>query len=474
MIDAKVGRRGFLKRSTLWGAGIMAAPSINVLGANERVNVAVIGVGGRGGGHVHHFNNQKNVEVVAVCDADTKHMDKFENIANKHQDYRDVLDMKDVDAVVIASPNHWHAAATVFACQAGKHVYVEKPLSHSIWGGQQMEKAAKKYKRIVQAGTQQRSCPAPNAAGADIRAGKYGKVKWVHCMKLNKRAPIGLVKKPQPVPDHIDYNLWAGPAPKTPVMRERFHYDWHWQWNWGDGEMGNWAVHYIDDLCNMLAWKHAPTSVITAGGRFVWKDNGNTPNMEFSLMEHNGMPIVVEIRDLPHSSGRGSPGVYMGRRGGNIIQCEDAVIKIARGGGAAFDNNGKKIKDYPGNGGRGHASNFIDAVRSGNSSDLNAPVEGGVLSSLICQQANISYRLGKKASIDQIRQSMKDHEDALNTIESVTQQIERNDGELSKMRLGPKLEFDKNSEKFVGANSDAANAFLRYEMREEFAIPETV
>lgn len=467
-------RRDFLKKASLLGAGAAAFPSLNVIGANEKVRVAVIGVGGRGSGHVRSFKGMKDVDVVAVCDPDTRHMAKFGDFAEQRQDYRDVLDMKDVDAVVIAAPNHWHAAATVFACQAGKHVYVEKPLSHSIWGGQQMAKAARKYKRVVQAGTQQRSCPAPNAAGADLRAGKYGKIKWVHCMKLNKRNSIGLVEQAQPVPNHIDYNLWAGPAPKTPVMRKRFHYDWHWQWNWGDGEMGNWAVHYIDDLCNMLEWKKGANSIVSAGGRFVWRDNGQTPNMEFALMEHDGLPVVVEIRDLPYSSERGSKDSYMGRRGGNIIQCEDAVIKIARGGGAAYDKSGKKIKDYGGNGGRAHAGNFIAAVRDGDSSQLNAPVEGGVLSSLICQQANISYRLGKQAGVKQVQKAMKDHPDALDTIKSVVSQLNRNNADLSGMQLGPKLSFDVDSERFVGENAAAANAFLRYDMRKEFAIPEKV
>ena len=469
----RIGRRDFIKSSLALGAGVAVAPSIGVLGANERINMALIGAGGRGRGLFNQFNGMDNVSVTAVSDPDISLMNRVDAEV-RHQDYRKILEMDDIDAVIIASPNHWHAASTVQACQAGKHVYVEKPLTHCIWEGGKMVEAARKYDRIVQSGTQQRSCPSVQAVGADLRAGKYGRVKWIHCMQLSVRQPIGLVSEPQPVADHIDYNLWAGPAPMTPVMRQRFHYDWHWQWNWGDGEMGNWGVHYMDDLCSMFAWDKAPTSVVSGGGRFVWKDNGETPNMHFALMEHGGIPIVIEIRNLPMSTERNAPPVYMGRRGGNIIQCEDAVIKIARGGGAAFDNEGNQIERYQGNGGRGHDRNFVEALRSGRVSDLHAPVEGGVLSSMICQQANISYRIGSTASIDEVRASMRHHEDALNTVEEVVKQVEANDGDLQQMQLGPKLNFDADAERFVGENSSEANKYLRYEMRPEFAIPDNV
>lgn len=475
MTGNQIDRRKFLKRSALVGAGLALAPTGRVLGANERVNVAIIGMGNLGANH--HFKiHQKmpNVEIVAVCDPDTKRMQRAGDAVKQVQDYRHVLDMKDVDAVIVVTPNHWHAPMAVFACQAGKHVHVEKPVSHGIWEGQQMVAAARRYRRVVQSGQEQRSCPAPRQAGADLRAGKYGKVKWVHCMKMNVRKSIGLVHQPQPVPDHIDYNLWAGPAPMTPVMRKQFHYDWHWQWHWGDGEMGNWHVHYIDDLCHMLGWTEAPTRVVTAGGRFVWNDNGQTPNMEFALMEHQGLKVVIEIRNLPYSTERRGAGVYLDRREGNIIVCEDAVVKMARGGGAAFSHDGQKIKTYKGTGGAGHAQNFIDAVRSGNPDDLNAPIETGVLPALISHQANISYRLGAKASVEQIRQRMKDHEDALHTIESIVGQIQANKGDLDKLMLGPVLQFDNARLQFTGVNAAAANAYLRYEMRKEFAVPDKV
>lgn len=468
-----LGRREFIKSSLALGLGAAIAPRIRAQGANNRVNLGLIGAGTRGRLLANQFNDLGNVSVIAVSDPDTELMERVDG-AVKHQDYRRILEMPDIDAVIIASPNHWHASAMIAACQAGKHVYVEKPLTHCIWEGRKMVEAARKYKRIVQSGTQHRSCPSLVRAGEDLRSGVYGRVKWIHSMQLNNRNSIGKVNQPQPVPAHIDYNLWAGPAPMTPVMRRSFHYDWHWQWNWGDGEMGNWGVHYLDDLCNLFRWDKAPTSVIGGGGRFVWDDNGETPNMHFALMEHSGIPIVAEIRNLPVSSERRTGASYQGYRHGNIIQCENAVIKLSRGGGAAFDNDGNEIKPYVGNGGRDHASNFIDAIRSGRAGDLNAPVEGGVLSSAICQQANISYRLGRAASIDQVRAGMAHHDDALFTVNEVVSQINGNDGDLGLMQLGPKLTYDPDSEEFIGAHSQEANQYLRYEMRSEFAVPEQV
>lgn len=471
-------RRRFIKGLTATGTGLATLGSSHAYTANEQIRVAVIGMGGRGGTHLNALKTIPGVKVVAICDADTRRYTQFKK-ANPDlqlfQDYRKILDMNDIDAVTIATPNHWHAAMTVAACQAGKHVYVEKPISHSIWEGQQMVAAARKYNRIVQAGTQQRSCPAPRDAGRDIRAGKYGKVLWVHCMKLNLRKPIGLVTKPQPVAPEIDYNLWAGPAPATPVMRQQFHYDWHWQWPWGDGEMGNWGVHYTDDLCNMLGWTTLPSKIICGGARFAWKDNGETPNMQFAYMEHQGLPVVVEIRDLPWSSKRKSAGVYLGAREGNIIVCEKGIVKIARGGGKAYSPDGKEvIAKYRGNAGKGHFENFIKAIRSGNKDDLHAEIQVGHIASSISHLANIAYKLGKKASVAEAREAMITHPDAVNTVDAVISQLKANDMSDAPLLLSPHLTFDPTSERFTGEHAVQANAHLRSTMRQEFAIPDQV
>ncbi|MBW8036150.1 MAG: gfo/Idh/MocA family oxidoreductase [Planctomycetes bacterium] len=473
----RIRRRSFLKGMAGVSAGLLL-PTHRVLGANERVNVAVAGINSQGKGHIKAFHNLENVNVIAICDPDSEVLNKCAEYApgaRLIRDYRKVLEMKDLDALVIATPNHWHSPMTIAACQAGKHVYVEKPVSHCIWEGRQMCDARKKYKRVVQAGTQQLSCPAPTECGEDIRSGKYGKVKWVHCFKMHDRPSNGKRDKPMVIPDNIDYNLWAGPAPMDPVYRDNFHYDWHWDLRWGDGEMGNWAVHYTSDICFMLGWKEMPDSVMSAGGRFRWDDAADAPNMIFSMMEHKGIPMTVEIRDLTISKDSKTQAAYMGLRGGNIIMCEKALIKISRGGGTAYTPDGKeKIKRYVGNGGLGHRENFIDAVKANDHGKLNAPIEGCHVSSAICHLSNISYRIGKTASPDLIRERMKDYEDIKITADQQIKQIKANDDDMSKLILGPKLTFDPKVEKFVGDDSAEANKLLRYEMRKEFAVPDRV
>ena len=268
-------RRLFTQGTAATGLACSLIPG-RVIGANNRVNVGIMGCGWKGGEHIKDFGALDNVSVLAVSDPDTRRMDRPgrngknplpDGIA-KVQDFRRILDMKEIDALVIAAPNHWHSPAAIMACQAGKHAYVEKPVSHSIWEGRKMVEAARKYNRVVQGGTQRRSCPAVDECAADIKAGKYGKVLWAHVLRLNAREPIGKVATPVPVPDHIDYNLWAGPGPMIPVRREQFHYDWHWQWNWRDGETANNGVHFIDMLREMMGWDDVPNNVISAGNRW--------------------------------------------------------------------------------------------------------------------------------------------------------------------------------------------------------------
>ncbi|NOR67104.1 MAG: gfo/Idh/MocA family oxidoreductase, partial [Woeseiaceae bacterium] len=231
----RISRRKFLTNSIAATAGsyvaISSQPSFvtGVRGANNEVRIAVAGINGRGGGHIKNFQGLSGVKIVALCDPDTKVLAKRVDECKKkyntnvagYADIRELLDSKDIDALIIATPNHWHSLMTVYACQAGKHVYVEKPVSHSIAEGRQMVRAARKYNRIVQAGTQHRSCPAVQEVARDIKAGRWGKVQWVHCSRLGPRDSIGKVTSPQPVPENIYYNLWAGPAPMTPVMRKQ-------------------------------------------------------------------------------------------------------------------------------------------------------------------------------------------------------------------------------------------------------------
>ena len=492
---SQINRRKFLKRSLSATAGsYLALSSVSslmpsALGANNEVRIAVAGINSRGNGHVNHFQGLPGVSVVALIEPDEQilaqrlaEFKKKNNVADNaikgYADVRDALDRKDIDALVIATPNHWHSLMTIWACQAGKDVYVEKPVSHSIWEGRKMVDAARKYNRIVQAGTQHRSCPAVQEAAQDIQAGKYGAVQWVHCSKLGSRATIGKVTTPQPVPSHIDYNLWAGPAPMTPVMRKSFHYDWHWQWSWGDGEMANWGVHYLDDLRHLLGWDDVPDKVVAAGNRFAWDDNGETPNMHFALMHYDGLPVVIDIRNLPHPWQRGGKGgaLYLKSRGGNHIQCEDGYIRLSRGGGGAYDKSDKRIKQYKGDAGASHAQNFIDCMRNRRREDLAAEIEVGHLSTVVCHQANLAWRAGGQASVDEVHSSMRAHEDALYTLTDMLEQLAANEVDLKKEHfvLGPQLTYDRKNERFVGSGAEKANQYVKCSYREPFVIRDEV
>lgn len=492
---SQMNRRGFLKHTMAATAGSYAALSSfnhltsRALGANNDIRVAVAGIRSRGGAHVNDFMGIEGVKVVALCDPDKQVLEqgvaafkKKYNVGDAdiqgHADVRELLDRKDIDVLVVATPNHWHSLMTIWACQAGKHVYVEKPVSHSIWEGRKMVEAARKYNRIVQAGTQHRSCPAVKEAAADIQSGKYGKVQWVHCSVLHARASIGKVTEPTPVPASVDYNLWAGPAPMTPVMRQDFHYSWHWQWAWGDGEMANWGIHYLDDVRHLLGWTDVPTKVVAAGNRFAWDDNGETPNVHFALMDYDGLPMVVDIRNLPDPKRRGgqSGALYRGFNDGNHIQFEEGFIHLSRGGGGVYDKDGKRIYQYKGNGGAGHARNFIIAVRSGRREDLAADIELGHLGTAICHQANIAWRAGNEATVDQVRESMRSHEDAADTLYAILKQLDGNDVNLAQKPfvLGPALTYDRATERFTGDNAERANPYIKCSYREPFVVPDAV
>lgn len=492
---SRMNRRGFLKHTMAATAGSYAALSSfnhltsRALGANNDIRVAVAGIRSRGGAHVNDFMGIEGVKVVALCDPDKQVLGqgvaafkKKYNVGDAdiqgYADVRELLDRKDIDVLVVAAPNHWHSLMTVWACQAGKHVYVEKPVSHSIWEGRKMVEAARKYNRIVQAGTQHRSCPAVKEAAADIQSGKYGKVQWVHCSVLHARASIGKVTEPTPVPASVDYNLWCGPAPMTPVMRRELHYSWHWQWAWGDGEMANWGIHYLDDVRHLLGWTDVPTKVVAAGNRFAWDDNGETPNVHFALMDYDGLPMVVDIRNLPDPKRRGgqSGALYRGFNDGNHIQFEEGFIHLSRGGGGVYDKDSKRIYQYKGNGGSGHARNFISAVRSGRREDLAADIELGHLGTAICHQANIAWRAGKEATVDQVRESMRTHEDAADTLYAILKQLDGNDVNLAKKPfvLGPTLTYDRATERFTGDNAERANPYIKCSYREPFVVPDAV
>lgn len=474
-----IGRRQFLVRSLAAGAAL-GFPSLHAAGANEQIRLAVIGLRSKGNQHVGLFKGIKGVKVVALCDADRKVLDgcakqHFGGNVATHVDLREVLDRDDVDAVCIATPNHWHALAAVWACQAGKDVYVEKPVSHNIWEGRQIVKAARKHGRIVQTGTQSRSTPGTREFIADLRSGKYGKVKVARGLCYKPRKSIGKVSGPQAVPDHIDYNLWAGPRETAPVMRKQFHYDWHWQWPFGNGDLGNQGVHEMD-LCRWALGEQAlAPRVVSLGGRFGYDDDGQTPNTQVIILDYEAAPLVFEVRGLPDAKGSGRMSHYRGGRVSMVIECEAGYF-VGTNGGKFFDYDGKVVKGYTGGAALQHHQNFIDALRSRKSDDLHADILDGHLSSALCHQGNISQQLGTAVSRGQLEDQCNGKELREQVFGRLLEHALVHEKNFSQrqMTLGPSLAFDPDTERFTGDLAEGANALLKDSYRAPFVVPEEV
>ena len=473
-----INRRNFLKTSAAAGLS-MAVPFSRVRGANADIRVAVVGIRNQGGNHVKWFRKIPGVRVVAVCDADRSFLDRerksFADRSEKvdtYLDYRDLLEDRDIDAVITATPNHWHALVTVWACQAGKDVYVEKPVSHNIWEGRQMVEAARKYDRIVQSGTQRRSDVGLREAIEFVKAGNLGPVKLVRGIVYVRRGSIGNVDGPQPIPDSVDYNLWTGPAPMQPLTRKNLHYDWHWVWPTGDGDFGNNGIHYID-ICRWVTGQmELPPRVISLGGRFGYVDDGETPNTQLVYLDYEPVPILFEVRGLPRAKGDSAMDNYRGLRGGVVVHCEDGYLA----GGWAYDKTGKKIKQFGLTEGAGHHQNFVDAVRSRRRSDLNAEVLEGHLSSALCHMGNISYRLGREAGRDEILERIGDNAAMTEAFGRLQEHLLLNGVDVKKTPriVGAWLTMDPRTERFTADRAEEANALARGTYRDPFVVPEQV
>jgi predicted dehydrogenase len=473
-----ITRRDFIRGSMAAGLSL-ALPFSRVRGANNDIRVAVVGIRSQGRNHIEWFRKIPGVRVVAICDADTQFLDreekKFKERNEKvdaYVDYRRLLEDENIDAIITATPNHWHALVTVWACHVGKDVYVEKPVSHNIWEGRQMVKAARQYSRIVQAGTQRRSDEGLQEAIRYIQEGNLGKIVTVWGIIYVRRDSIGKVDGPQPIPKTVDYNLWTGPAPLAPLMRKNLHYDWHWVWPTGNGDYGNNGIHFTD-VCRWVLGKGAlPRRVMSIGGRFGYVDDGETPNTQIVLLDYEPVPIIFEVRGLPRAKGDSAMDAFRGVRDGIVVQCEHGHLA----GGWAYDNDGKRIKQFKLTGGSGHHVNFIKAVRSRRVSDLNADILEGHLSSALCHIGNISYRLGKETTRDEVMEVIKGNKDMVDSFERFQEHLLVNGVDLQQTPriLGPWLQMDTDKEIFVGEFSKEANKLIRREYREPFTVPEQV
>ena len=490
-------RRSFLQGS----AGAVALPFVarrSPLGANDTLRVGVVGFRSRGNAHIRGFDRLDGVRVTALCDVDAKVLERGANALAKRRakkrgkpdagdrvatyaDIRKMLDDDVVDIVALATPNHVHALHAIWAIQAGKDVYVEKPVSHNVWEGRQIVNAARKHGRIVQTGTQSRSNPGLRQLIAWVQGGGLGKIQLARGLCYKPRGSLGKSSKALAVPEHIDFDLWCGPAPKGPIMRRQLHYDWHWVWPTGNGDLGNQGIHQMDMCRWVLGYDKLCNKVTSFGGRLGYDDDGTTPNTLVTHFDFGGVPLIFEVRGLRSRKAaaavkgkkRKTPPMdrYKGVGIGCVFHCEGGWVSVTSyGGGAAFDHDGVKIKQWRKGG--DHFANFIEAVRSRKSDDLHADILEGHLSSALCHLGNISYLRGKHASLDELRASCAQDEWMQEVHGRFAKHLERNAVDIAKtpIRVGPSLAFDPGSERFVG--DERANAMLTRDYRAPYVVPE--
>jgi predicted dehydrogenase len=392
-------------QSGLSATGLTAFAATHAWGANDRINVAVVGVGGRGRDHVSEYAKILGVRVYALCDVDQANLERAIALAKKltgeepkaYQDMQQVFADKEVHAVSMPLPNHWHALATIRACQAGKDVYIEKPACHDPFEGRQMVAAARQYGRIVQVGSQGRSVTHKIRATQMLHDGVIGNVYLAKGLCFKRRKSIG--KTPiKPVPAGVDWDKFLGPAPMIPFSENRFLYNWHWFWDTGNGDIGNQGVHEMD-IARWGLGVDFPNSVVASGGKYAYDDDQETPNTLLARFDYGGREIVFEVRGLQTG---GEADLHMSREGciGNLffgtegwMSLDGEGYRIYKGDPAKLVDS-QKLEDSDRDDTKPHMENFLAAVHSRKPEDLHAAVDVGRISADLCHLANISYRLG--------------------------------------------------------------------------------
>ncbi len=480
-------RRQFLENSMWTTASIFAASQLSQQTAvaqdakkdspNSRLKVAIVGVNGRGGSHVHQFGKHPKTEITHICDIDesvgNRACDGIKDKQGKRPEYvrdiRKLLEDKTIDIVTVATPNHWHSLAGIWAIQAGKDVYTEKPVSHNVFEGRQFVTAARKYKKIVQTGTQCRSNPGMREAMEYIHKGGIGEVKVARGLCYKRRQSIG-PKGTYEVPKSVDYDLWLGPAPMAPLTRPKFHYDWHWQWAYGNGDLGNQGIHQMD-LCRWALQKNALSDhVLSYGGRYGYVDAGETANTQVVVHSYGKQQLVFEVRGLETKP-------FMGAGVGIIIEgTEGYVVMTSYDSGIAFDPQGKEIRKFSGGKDDHHFENFVDAVFARDHKKLNADIEEGHYSSALCHTGNIALQLGRNVPAGEVKNYLKDlkgPDDAVETLERTMTHLTDNKVDLAsiKMMISSNMAFDPVKETFV--NNAEADRMLTRDYRAPYIVPKT-
>ncbi len=406
-----------LAGSALTSSRAFAAPS-------DRIRVAVVGVRGQGNGHIGAYSRMPNVEIAALCDIDqnvlNSRLAQVEKTSGKrptgYEDLRKLLEDKDIDAISIATPNHNHTMQAIWALQAGKHVYVEKPCSHNIFEAKQIVAATRKYGKIVQHGVNARSHGGPMEAVAKMREGLIGDVYMARGLCFKRRDTIGTAK-PEAPPSGVNYDLWLGPAPKTEFTRNRFHYTWHWFWAYGNGDFGNQGIHELDIARWGLGVKY-PTKVMAMGEKFMFNDDQETPNVLNVNYHFDDGPkkrmLTFEVRHWDTNNEGTQSGVsnmfygsggYLGIDGYNkyTSQIGEFVGETRPGQGAGLSRQRKLTPGPEKNQGGSNWANFIDAVRANKKELQNNEIEEGAISVTLMHLGNISYRLGRAINFDPVK-----------------------------------------------------------------------
>ncbi len=416
-MDEQITRRNFIKKSSIAGLGITLGVTAlsaknygRIIGANDRLNFAVIGVRSRGARHIDSLSVCDNVLVTHVCDVDSRYLEKsadkvkekFGEQPIKEKDIRKLLESTDIDAITIATPEHWHAPMAMMGLQAGKHVYLEKPSSHNPAEGEMLLEAQKKYKSLIQMGNQQRSSLHTMEAIKKINDGVIGKAYMGKAWYSNNRKSIGIGKQ-VPVPNYLDWDLWQGPAPRKPYKDNVHPYNWHWFWHWGTGETLNNATHEVD-LCRWALDVKYPRRISTAGGRYHYQDDWEFYDTLITSFEYDDKMITWVGKSCNNMK-------YYGRGRGATIHGTKGTLLIDRNGYEIYSNQDEMIFEYVKEqkdettdlGGGGpmtdmHFQNFINAIRNGEK--LHSPIEEGQISVTILLLSNIAWKTGRVLETD--------------------------------------------------------------------------
>lgn len=486
-------RRSFLKNSALaTSVGVAASvvrPSVWAApaGANDAIRVAIIGLGTKGRQHLQVLSARTDVRVTALCDLDQTALSGALKGAEAKKltpftttDPREIMARSDVDAVIVAAGNHWHALLSVWACQAGKDVYCEKPMTHTVWEGRKMIEAAEKYKRIVQVGTQYRSEKGLNEGIKFVHSGQLGKLKYVHAVYYGARGSIG--RRSPWYPTNLNYDLFCGPTPMVPLEREKLHYDWHWMWDTGNGELGNNGVHILDAAMRIVQSDAPPRRVLGIGGRYVHGGAAETPNAQIAVYDYPNAPVIYEGRALTAKPGVSYMDAVAGVRVGVIAYCEGGYL-TGLTGSVAYDNAGKLIQKFAGDGGGlTHMSNFLSAIRSRNAGELAAPVTIGHVSASICHYGNISLRVGQPVDSATIAQALAPIPAAAAITDGMKKHLAVHsvDVDQQKLTLGDWLQVDAAQDTVASVSSgdplrlERARYLVHEVQRPPYVIPEKV